>query len=115
MNTLLLDITNKKLINTLKSIKNNNLTISTFSCPKLYPFPQIVIVDFSTTIQSNDNEMILTEIIKHIVPQPYVVACMSNWNQKHIHLAKIFGINRIIAYDNEDDLVNLSDMFKKSY
>ena len=59
--------------------------------------------------------MILTEIIKHIVPQPYVVACMSNWNQKHIHLAKIFGINRIVAYDNEDDLVNLSDMFKKSY
>lgn len=115
MNTLLLDITNKKLINTLKSIKNNNLTISTFSCPKLYPFPQIVIVDFSTTIQSNDNEMILTEIIKHIVPQPYIVACMSNWNQEYIHLANIFGINRIVTYDDEEDLLNLSDMLKNRF
>ena len=113
MNTLLLDVTDKRLINTLKSIKNNNLTISSFRCPKLYPFPQFVIVDFTTTIQSNDNETTLTEIIKHIVPQPYVVACMSNWKQEHIHLAKIFGINRIFTYGNDDDLVNLSELFIK--
>lgn len=113
MTTLLLDVTNKRLINTLRSIKNNELILSSFSYPKLYPFPQFVIVDFTITIKSNDNETTLTEIIKHIVPHPYVVACMSNWKQEQIHLAKIFGINRIVQYNNEDDLMNLSELIIK--
>lgn len=104
MNILLLGITNNAFIESIKSIKNITITESFIERPVLYPFPNIVIVDFEKATSSNDNEKVLTEIATHIVPKPYIIACMAKWDPSYKTLAKCFGVNRIFTYEDNEEL-----------
>ena len=106
LNVLMLDISNKSLLQTVNANKKYDIRIEsgTIANPKLYPIPQIIIADFAAVIQSNETEKVLTEISNRIVPKPYIIACMDQWEQKLLNLANCFGIDKTISYDNNSDL-----------
>lgn len=116
LNVLMLDISNKSLLQTVNANKKYDIRIEsgTIANPKLYPIPQIIIADFAAVIQSNETEKVLTEISNRIVPKPYIIACMDQWEQELLNLANCFGIDKTISYDNNSDLEIVNQVLQKA-
>lgn len=110
MKILLLNITDKTILDSLRKLEILQITNATISNPALYPFPQIVIIDFEKTIQFEKNERVLTDIAFRIAPPPRIVAFMEKWDNKHIELARSFGINTVLTYGDPNDYETLKSI-----
>ena len=75
------------------------IDIDTIRKAALYPFPQVVIVDFEKLVGKEKAEKLLIDISIHLIPKPLIIACMEHWEESQRILANCLKIDYICSSD----------------
>ena len=93
MNVLLLDNTDEALFNTLKDHEDTKVVTGTIQRPRLFPIPDIIIVNFDSIFGSETKETILIELSRKLHPHVMIIAVSKQWDDGLKMFANLFGVD----------------------
>ena len=108
-NLLILDIENEPVIQKLKDIKGIKVVTGTIRRPKLYPIPDLILINFDMLLGYVRRECIFIEIASKLHPQVDIIAFADYWTSDKEMLAHSFGADDCMSFS---ELENLPQMIK---
>jgi hypothetical protein len=105
MNTLILDIDNEAGVKKVKELsKYDTVIIGTIRRPKLFPIPDVIVVNFDFILETKRREEILVELAAKLHPQVLIISCADEWQKGKVDLAKAFGVDHCVKFSDIDNL-----------
>ena len=115
MNILILDIKNEALIQPLKENNHLKVVTGTIRRPKLYPIPDVILLNFDEVFGYERRETILIEIAAKLHPQVTIIACSKEWCDGTKKFAKQFGVDDCFDSNKIKELLYRIDIYRKAY
>ena len=112
---LILDIKNEALIKSLKENKNLKVVTGTIRRPKLYPIPDVILLDFDQVFGHNSREVTLMHLSSKLHPQVTIIACSKEWNDGTRKFAKQFGVDDCFDNSKFSELLYRIDIYRQVY
>ena len=115
MNILILDIKDEALIQPLK--ENNHLKVitGTIRRPKLYPIPDVILLNFDEVFSYERRETIIIERAAKLHPQVTIIACSEEWCEGTKKFAKQFGVDDCFDSNKIKELLYRINIYRKVY
>ena len=105
MNTLILDIDNEAVVQKCKELSKYDTVITgTIRRPKLFPIPDVIVVNFDFILETNRREEILVGLAAKLHPQVLIIAYADEWQKGKVELAKAFGVDHCVKFSDIDNL-----------
>lgn len=114
MNVLLLDNTDEKLLQMLNDHKDTRVITGTIRRPRLYPLPDLIIVNFDDVFGSNKKETVLMELSRKLHPQVMIIAVSTKWDDGLKMFAKLFGVDECCNADDLNIIRTIIDIITSS-
>ena len=115
MNILILDINNEPLLRSLKENEQLKVVTGTIHRPKLYPIPDVILLDFDQVFGHNGREVTLIQLASKLHPQVTIIACAEEWNDGTRKFAKQFGVDDCFDNDKLNELLYRINIYSKAY
>lgn len=115
MNILALDIKNEALLRLLKENKQLKVVTGTIRRPKLYPIPDVILLDFDQVFGHNSREVTLMHLSSKLHPQVTIIACSEEWNDGTRTFAKQFDVDDCFDNDKLNELIYRINIYRKTY
>lgn len=115
MNVLALDINNEPLLRSLKENQQLKIVTGTIRRPKLYPIPDVILLDFDQVFGHNGREVTLMHLSSKLHPQVTIIACSEEWSDGTRKFAKQFGVDDCFDNDKLDELLYRINIYSKAY
>ena len=115
MNVLVLDINNEPLLRSLKENKKQKVITGTIRQPKLYPIPDVILLDFDQVFGHNGREVTLMHLSLKLYPQVTIIACAEEWNDGTRKFAKQFGVDDCFDNNKLNELLYRINIYNKAY
>ena len=115
MNVLALDINNELLLQSLKENEQLKVITGTIRKPKLYPIPDVILLNFNEVFGYERRETILIEIAAKLHPQVTIIACSEEWCDGTKKFAKQFGVDDCFDNSKINELLYRIDIYRQVY
>lgn len=115
MNILILDIKNEALIQSLKENEKLKVVTGTIRRPRLYPIPDVILLDFDQVFGHNGREITLMHLSSKLHPQVTIIACAEEWCDGTRKFAKQFGVDDCFDSSKINELLYRIDIYRKAY
>ena len=115
MNILIVDINNEPLLRSLKENKQLKVVTGTIRRPKLYPIPDVILLDFDQVFGHNGREVTLIHLASKLHPQVKIIACSKEWNDGKREFAKQFGVDDCFDNAKLNELIYRINIYSKAY
>ena len=112
---LILDIKNEALIKSLKENEQLKVVTGTIRRPKLYPIPDVILLNFDEVFGYERRETILIEIAAKLHPQVTIIACSEEWFDGTKKFAKQFGVDDCFDSNKIKEPLYRIDIYRKAY
>ncbi|MBQ3265543.1 MAG: hypothetical protein IJH07_07175 [Ruminococcus sp.] len=111
MTVLILDLNNESLIQLLRQNKYLKIITGTICRPKLYPLPDVIILDFDQVFGHSDREDTLIMLASKLHPQVMIIACSRKWSDGTRKFARLFGADECIESNKIVEIVDRIKLF----
>ena len=115
MNILILDIKNEAVIQTLKENNHLKVVTGTIRRPKLFPIPDVILLDFDQVFGHNGREGTLVHLSSKLHPQVTIIACSEEWCDGTKEFAKQFGVDDCFDNSKIKELLYRIDIYRQVY
>lgn len=115
MNILALDIKNEALIQSLKENEQLKVVTGTIRRPKLYPIPDVILLNFDEVFGHNSREVTLMHLSSKLHPQVTIIACSEEWSDGTKEFAKQFGVDDCFDNSKVNELLYRINIYRKAY
>lgn len=115
MNILILDIKDEALIQPLKENNHLKVVTGTIRRPRLYPIPDVILLNFDEVFGYERRETILIEIAAKLHPQVTIIACSEEWCDGTKIFAKQFGVDDCFDCDKIKELLYRIKIYRQVY
>lgn len=115
MNVLVLDINNEPLLRSLKENNHLKVVTGTIRRPKLYPIPDVILLNFDEVFGYERRETILIEIAAKLHPRVTIIACSEEWCDGTKEFAKQFGVDDCFDNSKIKELLYRIDIYRQVY
>ena len=115
MKILILDNQNESLIQTLKENKQLKVVTGTIRRPKLYPIPDVILLNFDEVFGYERREATLIEIAAKLHHRVTIIACSEKWCDGTKIFAKQFGVDDCFDSNMISELLYRIDIYCKAY
>ncbi|MBQ3265455.1 MAG: hypothetical protein IJH07_06730 [Ruminococcus sp.] len=115
MNVLILDNTDDNLLQMVNEHKETRVITGTIRRPRLYPLPDLIIVNFDDVFGSNKKETVLMELSRKLHPQVTIIAVSTKWDDGLKMFAKLFGVDECCNADDLNIIRMIIDIIASSH
>lgn len=115
MNVLVLDSNNEALLRSLKENEKLKVITGTIRRPKLYPIPDVILLNFDQVFGHNGREVTLIHLASKLHPQVTIIACSEKWNDGTRKFAKQFGVDDCFDTSKIKELLYRIDIYRQVY
>lgn len=115
MKILIIDNQNESLIQMLKENKQLKVVTGTIRRPKLYPIPDVILLNFDEVFGYERREATLIEIAAKLHPRVTIIACSEKWCDGTKIFAKQFGVDDCFDSNMISELLYRIDIYCKAY
>ena len=115
MNILIFDFQDEALIQLLKENNHLKVVIGTIRRPKLFPIPNVILLNFDEVFGYERRETIIIEIAAKLHPHVTIIACSKEWCDGTKKFAKQFGVDDCFDSNKIKELLYRIDIYRKAY
>ena len=115
MNVLVLDINNEPLLRSLKENEQLKIVTGTIRRPRLYPIPDVILLNFDQVFGHNGREVTLMHLSSKLHPQVTIIACSEEWNDGTRKFAKQFGVDDCFDNSKIKELLYRINIYRQVY
>ena len=115
MIVLVLDINNEALLRSLKENEQLKIVTGTIRRPKLYPIPDVILLNFDEVFGYNGREVTLIHLSSKLHPQVTIIACSEEWNDGTRKFAKQFGVDDCFDNSKINELLYRIGIYRQVY